>query len=290
MPTTIEDLEKVSGHTLTQEEILKFEEQGYLGPYTLFEPYQLDLILKRCSIYPTFLLPWLKGRHAVVKEMAKTAMHPRISRKLASLLGKDVLLWGSIIVNQKPMVQHPMHVDAEHTAWEGISVWLAMKNVVSGSSFSVVSGSHLFDTSPQKLKETQGLDVNDEQAILEAARKINPNSKLVHLDVEDGQFIIFSGKLWHGTKNTTSSLRSSFILQYTHPASKVRIPKSFKMPLSRWYKTDPLCLLVHGEDNYQVNKLIDINEIDYRTSLIKSLFCYLPKHVMRKIREFVSKA
>ncbi len=150
---TYEGLEQVSRLSLTEQELKQFEEQGYIGPYNLFHPAQIDTIFRRCNKYPNLLLPWLKSRHTVVREMAKTAMHPRIIEKAVSLLGPDVLLWGSIIINQKPSGKHAMHVDAEHVTWDGITVWVAMQNVVSGASFSVIPGSHLFNISPQQLKE-----------------------------------------------------------------------------------------------------------------------------------------
>jgi hypothetical protein len=282
---TYGSLDQVSPLALTEQELQQFNEQGYIGPFNLFHPAQTEIVLNNCGKYPNLLLPSLKSRHTVVREMAKTAMHPRIIEKVVSILGQDVLLWGSIIINQKAIGKHPIHVDAEHVAWEGITVWLGMKNVISGASFSIIPGSHLFDISPQELKEKQGLDTKDDTAVLEAAKKINPDSKLLYLDITDGQFVIFSGKLWHGTKNTTATPRSSFIFQYTRPDSEVRIPKTFAIPIKTWYKKAPVCLLVHGQDKFHVNKTIDIDQIDERKNFIKGIFTYLPINMIHKIRE-----
>lgn len=271
--------------SLSAEELTLYNEQGFLGPYNLFDTDEAKSIFDRCFRYPRLLLHWKKSRHAVVKELAKTAMHPLIVNRVSSILGDDVLLWGSILIRQPASGKHPMHVDVEHAEWDGVSIWVAMQNVISGASFSVISGSHLFDTSPQELQQSQGLNCSDDDAVLEAARKINPHSKLVYLDVKDGQFIIFSGKLWHGTKNTTRELRGSIVLQYTTPENKVKIPKTYTMRKGTWYKKAPLCLLVRGEDRHKVNKLIDLSRINGRSNLLKALFLYLPHNVMENLKK-----
>jgi hypothetical protein len=270
--------------SLSEEELKLYNEQGFLGPYNLFDAEEAKNIFDRCFRYPRLLLPWKKGRHGVVKELAKTAMNPRIVNRVSSILGDDVLLWGSILIRQPASGKHPMHVDVEHAEWEGVSIWIAMQNVISGSSFSVVSGSHLFDTSPQELQQSQGLNCSDDEAVLEAAKKLNPASRLVYLDVKDGQFIIFSGKLWHATKNTTKELRGSIVLQYTTPDNKVKIPKTYTMPKGTWSKKPPLCLLVKGKDDYKVNKYIDYSQINGKSNLVKALFYYFPSNVMENLK------
>lgn len=269
---------------LSAEELKLFNEQGFLGPYDLFGAEEAHHLFERFFNYPRLLLPWKKGRHIVVKELAQAASHPYIVKKAVSILGEDVLLWGSILIRQPSSVKHPMHVDVEHTEWDGITVWIAMQNVLRGSSFSVISGSHLFGTSPQQLQQSHGLNCNDDKAVLEAAQKINPDSKLVRLNVSDGQFILFSGKLWHGTQNTGQKLRSSVVLQYTSPKSKVKIPKTYDMPIKNWLNKEPLCMLVHGEDKYKRNKLIETESIGSTFHLLKSLFFYFPSNLIESLK------
>ncbi len=271
---------------LSDDDVKQFNEEGFLGPYSLFDPNEAKNIFARCFSYPRPLLPWSKGRHTVVREVAETATHPAIVEKITPLLGEDILLWGSMLIRQKPSAKHPVHVDVEHVEWPGISVWIGIENVTNQSSFCVVPGSHHYNITPDELK---GTDPSDDKLIMEAARKMYPESKLKYLNIKDGQFIIFSGKLWHGTKNDSSKLRSSIILQYTTPTHKVKIAKNYKLPETTWYKKNPICLLVSGKDKSGINKLIDINNINPVGSQLKALFFHFPSNILKTIKKYLSK-
>lgn len=103
--------------------------------------------------------------------MADTAMNPKIVKRAVAILGKDVLLSGNIMIRQKGAGRHPIQVDLEHVEWEGITIWIAMRNEVRGSSFSMIPGSHVFNVSPQELNYTAGLNAGDDAAVLGAAKK-----------------------------------------------------------------------------------------------------------------------
>src|SRR5690606_1324916 len=147
------------------------------------DPNETKKIFASCFRYPRLLLPWSKGRHIAVKELAKIGQHPLVIKRLNSILGRDILLWGSMLIRQPSFAKHPLHVDLEHNEWDGISIWIGMRNVISGSSFSVIPGSHLFDISPQELQLTQKIDGKNDVAVLEAAKELNPSCQLKYLEV-----------------------------------------------------------------------------------------------------------
>ncbi len=269
--------------TLSAEDVKQFKEKGYIGPFSLFDEAEIDMLIEKCSFYHELILPRMKGIHAVVKQMAELALHPCIVTKLVPLLGNDLLLWGSQFINQKPRHKHRWHIDVEHMAWEGVTVWIALKNVISQESFSVITGSHLLPTTPQELHARHGLDLTNDVAVLNAAKMINANCEVECVKVENGQFIIFEGRLWHGTKNLSAYMRKAIILQYTTPVHKVKTPKSNDYPHTRWYANSPACLLVHGQDSYNYNQLIQINEISTYKSLAKGMFYHLPLNIWLKI-------
>src|SRR5687768_6332874 len=104
-------------HALTAEELKQFKEQGYIGPFPLFKKGEVESRFNSCKWYPDVLLPWRKSRHAAVRAMAEIGMHPVILAKVVSILGQDVLLWGSQLIEQKPFKKHRIHIDIEHTNW-----------------------------------------------------------------------------------------------------------------------------------------------------------------------------
>jgi hypothetical protein len=170
---------------------------------------------------------------------------------------------------------------------EGIAIWVALKNVVPEETFTVLTGSHLFSQSPQELAATQSLNIYDEEEVLKAAQQINPESTLLHLNIKDGEYILFDGKLWHGTKNTTKGKRYALNFRYARPGSKIRISKDGALPNVAWDKNLPLCLLVHGQDREAINTLIPAKKISWRKGFITGLFYYFPLNVLEKLRELL---
>lgn len=271
-----------SGEALTSEELQKFDEQGYLGPYTLVDTENADLLLKKLrGNLPNQLMP-LVGRHTVIREVAELTKNPIMLDKITNILGEDVILWGSHIFEQKPSARHHFHVDVEFAEIEGITVWLALKNVVSEESFSIIPGSHLFNVSPQELK-CLGVDVNNDKALEEAAKRINPQSKILPVKIKDGQFIILKGLLWHSTKNRTTKARFAINFRFSRPSADIRIAKNENMTNIIWHKNKPVCLLINGVDRFNLNRLKKINTISIRNSLLKCLFVYFPRNVARSI-------
>lgn len=269
------------GLTPTAEDIAQYNEQGYMGPFPLFEPEEAKIYFNRCFGYPRLLLPWAKGRHTVVKALALLSKEPQIISKLRPILGDNILLWGSMLIRQKASAKHPIHVDVEHFKWKGVSVWIGIENVISGSSFGIITRTHSFNISPEELHSNQDINDLNDSSVLEAAKRINPNCRLVYLDVKDGEFIIFNGKLWHGTKNNTNKTRSSILLQYTTPDNKTRIAKNYVLPNTAWYDTNPSCLLVSGEDNFRINKLLKITNSNISWNRVKSIF-QVPTNAYKK--------
>jgi ectoine hydroxylase-related dioxygenase (phytanoyl-CoA dioxygenase family) len=193
--------------------------------------------------------------------MAELSTHPAIIRVVADALGPDVLLWGSQIIMQSPRQRHRWHIDVEHATWNGVTVWLAIRNVVPQESFSIITRSHRFNVTPQELAAQQGIDLLDDEAVYQAARQLDPQCEQVRLDIADGQFFIFKGKLWHGTRNNTNADRLAVILQYTTPDNQVRIPLTFDYPNIAWSANRPTCLLVKGRDAFGVNSVLQPEQI-----------------------------
>jgi ectoine hydroxylase-related dioxygenase (phytanoyl-CoA dioxygenase family) len=252
---------------------------GYSEPTALLSPAQLKQTLYAKVKYPCRLLPWLKGRHAVDRTIAEIAHHPELLNVLREILGEDILLWGSQIIRQKPGKRFHWHVDQEHKVWRGVSVWIALKNVEPFKSVSIVSGSHLFDSDPADCLS----DTCDRQQLQLVISKQSGDSKIVDLNIKDGEFFIFHGKTWHATRNETSSSRFALLLQYCTPDQKVMAVKDMRYPEIMWHSFSPECLLVSGNDRHRVNRVITMEEVGTLNRKFKSVFLYAPQTLVYKI-------
>ena len=252
---------------------------GYSEPTSLLSTAQLKQTLYARVIYPARLLPWLKGRHAVDRTTAEIASHPQLLKILREILGEDILLWGSQIIEQKPGKRFRWHVDQEHKVWKGVSVWIGLKNVQPFKSVSIVSGSHLFTSDPADCLTDKG-DAHQLQVVISSQ---SGDSKIVDLNIKDGEFFIFHGKTWHATRNETDSSRFALLLQYCTPDQKVMAVKDMQYPNITWHSFSPECLLVSGADRHKVNRVITMEQVGTLNRKFRSIFIYAPQTLAYKI-------
>ncbi|KEO71929.1 phytanoyl-CoA dioxygenase family protein [Anditalea andensis] len=255
---------------------------GYGNPIDLLTKSTIDELIANCDTYPDKFLPWIKGRHTLVPGMYDLGSHPVIVKEVSKTLGNDVILWSSQIIRQSPSVIHRWHIDVEMARWPGLTVWVGMKNVTS-NSLKLISGSHNFGISPQELAERDRIDLKNDAQVLAAAQKIDPSSKLIEVDIKDGQFIIFSGLVWHATQNVSDAVRTAMIFQYTTPEHKLFIPQNNHYPNTKYSSLQPDCILVKGKDDFKYNNLIKRSYSGSWKAILKTFLVHLPHNIYRKL-------
>ena len=120
---------------------------------------------------------------------------------------------------------------------------------------------------------------------------MDPRCKLKKFYLKNGEFIIWSGRIWHSTLNQSSRIRQSIILQYCTPNNKVKIPTNFNYPNTAWSKTEPPCILISGKDEFNFNKVLlkkDLKFIDSFKILTVYSLRYKISHFLRKFRKVLS--
>ena len=198
---------------------------------------------------------WQKGMHAVNSETFRLGSDARIVTRVSQILGPDLLLSGSMVINQRPGHFHAWHVDAEQLDWQGVTVWVALANVTARSTMRVVTGSHRIAGRPP----TGGRTGPNDDAVLAEARRHAPDSRILSLPAAPGQFYMLASHLWHSTWNETGKLRHAVIFQYCRPDVPVRWPVRARLhdpllPIKAPYEVP--CCLVSGEDHHQKNLLV----------------------------------
>ena len=230
----------------------QYTHQGYIGPFQLFDQKQGAALVKEFA-FPNDILTWYKSIHEKSDPVVRTAKSEKVLSKLIPILGNDILLWGSSFIEQAAGKTHNWHLDVEHGKWDGATLWLGLKNLNQDTTVSLITRSHLIDTAPQAIS---GLDVANDEAVLAAARKYDPACELVTLRLKAGEFIIWSGRVWHNTHNRSSKNRFAIILQYCSPSQQTFVPLTYEYPNTKWGTVKPPCALVHGKDEFHLNTLI----------------------------------
>lgn len=252
---------------LSNEELDHFRKKGWVGVFPLLTRSEVgELSALRERVMPRFFpalempslsqghsfaaRPWFKSMHAFVDRFFDLAANPMIVGRLRRILGPDIIAWGLCTTFRKPGQIHRWHVDVEHRRWRGVSVYIGLAGATPESSLKVVDGSHLIREMPQDL------DVSSDGEAVAVSRKFVPDAKLVTVAVNEGEFFIFDGPLWHGSSNETDQCRIAAIIQYTTPDQKVEIPTTW-LGKPGWHTFPPPCVLVSGVDRYKRNCLVD---------------------------------
>lgn len=210
--------------------------------------------------FPTFIwgkAKWDKGIHSCVPQVYQLSSEPLIIDKVASILGENILQWSAHIIDLKPSQTYMWHGDVEHIEWQGLTVWVALTNVSTASSMHLITRSHNLPnyTYPQELNSNCGLDITQDDLVLQAAQEIDSRCELISVDTKPGEFFIFDGRIWHSARNLSSQERTSMIFQYSPPSETIKIPLTFAPPIL-WKSASPPCLLIRGKDEYGHNLIV----------------------------------
>jgi hypothetical protein len=247
-------------------ELKSFERDGWVGTYPLFDTAAVTRLsgLRNPTLPhvtpPNGLAqamhpeaferrPWFKSMHALVPEYYDAACHPAIVRRVASVLGPDVIAWGLTLTQSVPGGTHRWHVDIEHMRWPGVSIYIGLVNNDLDSTLMVLSGSQRMPERPQ------AFGVGDDASALAAVRPTVPGAEIVRTPIGPGEFFLFDGRLWHASHNTGPNTRIAMIIHYSRPDVRVQIPLNFDEPV-RWHESRPPCVLVCGEDRHGINRLV----------------------------------
>ncbi len=241
------------GQALEGAELQRFEDVGWAGPFPLLSEHGVrELSARRAPLEARCCEAegrWFKSVHAVDDVVADIAASRPIVDRMRALLGPDIIAWGASFTWREPGQVHRWHVDVEHVAWPGVTVFIGLEGSSAESSLKVISRSHRLDESPQRLGLTSDADV------LAACQARIPGADLANVAIGPGSFFMFSGRLWHGSHNLSAIPRAALLLQYARPDARIRIPLTFDDPVS-WHAAAPPCLLVSGRDRHGVNAIV----------------------------------
>jgi quercetin dioxygenase-like cupin family protein len=241
-----------------------FSDRGYLPPVRLFGERECEAILAGLTQEPRPPLDWDKGRAATSPEFFRLAVHDDILDLVTELLGDDVLLWGASLLRRKPGEAHPWHTDIESSLpeSESVAVWIGLANTNPDSSLKVAPFSHRFGGPLQQAAQENAAGRNGltDELVAGWARERDARSGVERVEANDGDAVVFDGRLWHGSQNLNQggAPRYAALLQYATPRTPIRIPDlsrlewpfaSFRAPLAP-------CVLVSGHDAHGHNRLV----------------------------------
>ena len=208
-------------------------------------------------------LAWTKGRAVTDRALYDIAARPDLIALLRPLLGDDIILWGARIVDRTPGTSHPWHTDLESAAPDArvISVWVGIRNTSRDSGLMFVAGSQRFGRSVQKVLAGLGEQRNAiaDERMLEIARTIDPAATIVQPEVQDGDALLFDGRIWHSGRHAgPGEMRTSLLLQYASADTPVPMPADggYRWPFRFEADKRVPAILVSGSGERSANRLL----------------------------------
>lgn len=274
-----------------------FEERGFIGPFTLWEPDEMkrfwrrqraDLLNAETSARAVFDNPVNYDRHLDMSGLSRIISEPEIVRRMQALIGPDVLCWRTEFFPKNPgdagTGWHQVETYAIGEASEGmlkpteraedapmeLTCWVAFTEATVGNGcLKLIPGSHKewkydekarmrFDDS-KKDNTFFGYDYGE----LRKDKNWNPDDEHVeHVEMKPGQFIIFTARCIHGSNpNTSRRQRMGFAIRVVPPHVRVYGDMTEFTEFGHHFDLKKHgCVLVAGEDRYGHNMIRTTNE------------------------------
>lgn len=249
-----EDANQAGAFTLSAAEIEKFDQQGFLGPFTALPPEALAA--QRCMLFDNVLQTPCRYssyrtelRHLDSVTVWRLCTLPAIVGRLASLYGRDLMLWYSNLFDkghERPELQgaYPWHQDElpfEEQPMSTLSAWLAITPATPANGcVEIIPGSHTRVVPIQKQIDP---GVAGWFAGREADRSCFNEADRVPMILQPGEFFLFDGRVLHRSNpNRTPERRLGLSFRVTLPSLKLGL--------------DHPCIMASGADRHGVNALV----------------------------------
>lgn len=268
-----------------------FDENGYIGPFTIFEPEEaaamwnkvrMQVLDKKNAIYGDNKMNY--DRHLDIKILSDIVSHPAIVSRVQNILGPNILCWRTEWFPKYPGDEATAWHQAESfVAFEGesklvptephdgsweLTVWFGFTDATMETGcLKVIPKTHrtwFFDEKknvPYDPNSTAGFYGYDFEKL-----KIDPDwkpdeSQALHFEMKAGQVFMFTSRCLHGSEPniTKDRLRMGLAIRYV-PTDVQVYPNHHEGKFTHFGEVFPLdkysTILVAGEDTYGHNRII----------------------------------
>jgi len=273
-----------------------FAEQGYIGPFTLWEPEEMAAWWKtqrKALLDPAnnerkvFDNPVNYDRHLDVSGLSKLISEPEIVRRMQAIIGSDILCWRTEFFPKNPGDSgtgwHQVETYAIGETTQGmleatehspgnpmeLTCWVAFTEAAKENAcIKVIPGSHrkwrYDERAPMKWNGAArdnsffGYNYDD----IKIDKDWDPDQDDVrHLEMRAGQFFIFTARTIHGSNpNTSRRQRMGFAIRVVPTHVRVYGGMTEFDEFGHRFDLDRHgCVLVAGKDDYRLNRMAHEN-------------------------------
>lgn len=211
---------------LPEDRLEAYRHDGFVFPISVLSPLEvegarrsIEEVLQRSGA-PPHRIP---STHSYFRWAYDLAAHPRILDAVESILGGDVVVWGTLILSKAAHSRHtvPWHQDGAYARYlngaPAVSAWIALTPVNAGNGcMRFLRGSHgtLLPFSDEPEPDSM---VKRGQRVLAEIDETNA----VDVELAPGEASLHDVTLVHGSHaNRSGGPRTGFIVRYTTPAMR----------------------------------------------------------------------
>lgn len=273
-----------------------FAEQGYIGPFTLWEPDEMTAWWKaqrKALLDPAndarkaFANPMNYDRHLDIPGLSRLVTQAEIVRRMQALIGQDVLCWRTEFFPKNPGDSgtgwHQVETYAIGETSQGmleatehspgipmeLTCWVAFTEASRESAcMKVIPGSHrkwrYDEHAPMRWNGAKrdnaffGYNYDD----IKIDKNWEPEQEDVqHLEMRPGQFFIFTARCIHGSNpNISRKQRMGFAIRVVPSHVRVYGGMTEFDEFGHHFSLDRHgCVLLSGKDEYGLNRVLDAN-------------------------------
>lgn len=200
-----------------------FEESGIAFPIPVLDPDELRAVREeyaRLAAAHDGVLTRMNSLHLRFGWAWDLAAHPRIVDAAASLLGDDVVVWGTLLLCKPPHDDEfvAWHQDGAYADYLGgtpaVSAWLALtdSNAENGC-MRVVPGSHRTRLEHVQANRPRNMLSRGQEIAVEV-----DESRAVDVELRAGEMSLHHVDIVHGSSpNRSAGWRTGFIIRYSTP-------------------------------------------------------------------------
>lgn len=235
---------------------------GFVGPVRVFTPDQCALIVRH-ALHSACRLPAdsRKSLATVDRFFFDLGTRPQILSLVRDAIGEDVLFWGVAFLTRVPGQAHTWHTDIESAGGDKfVSIWIGLENTSRETSLKLVPGSHRYGKPIQQVAHEHGRRRQDvaDLDVLGWSRGFDRQAEIVQPAVEDGEALVFDGRLWHASKNVTQGkTRRALLLQYAAADQELPNPDVTQLEWPFRFHREPMpAIVVSGNAGTRQHKLV----------------------------------
>ncbi len=200
--------------SLTQEQIGRYRTDGFLSPIKIFSEEEAAKLRSELEFFEAshglvMGTPYRNKPHLVLTWVAEMIRNERILDAVESILGPNLLVWGTNFFVKEPHDGTFISLHQDSTYWglsrpEVLTVWVAISaSHRSSGAMKMVPGSH-------KLEQLPHVDTFEEGNLLTRGQKVEHgvnDSDIAWINLVPGEASIHHVRIIHGSEPNSSSDR-----------------------------------------------------------------------------------